>query len=307
MNNPHTNSFKQHPSLFLFLYSWFLSIVHSIIIFLFEVNDNNTHSSVYTVDELFLDDQHLCFIETYDSGAQDADANANVDPEFYNTELYKTALVGSDNELEKKWKRNILYSNTPRGNIVMFYDAYKKGFAYYCDTQSVSANILNALAMKYVMAFRCRDLFMDNHLTPEERDSPLIQLQIDEENKEKEKKKESMNNINPDLLKKAPFAKLKKYNTAPTNANRNGEEKEDKKEKEEPHYTNKFIYLGKVLNFSFIQKAKRTKVSSVASSAAFQGSKFEGMFEQEHQLQKDVMSYKDFKKAMAESNKKKVD
>jgi len=296
----------QHPSLFLFLYSWFLSLLHSIITFLFETNPENS-ASVYTIEEIFLDDQHIRFLDTYDSSAADAVASANVDKEFYDIEVYKNTIADPDNELEKKWKRNILYSNTPRGNIVMYYDAFKKGFAYYCDTQSVSASILNALAMKYVLAFRCRDLFLDNHLTPEERDSPLIQIQIDEENKEKEKKKESINNINPDLLKKAPFAKLKKYNAAPnTNANTNANKGEEK-EKEAPHYTNKFVYLGKVLNFNFTQKAKRKMVSSVASSSVFQGSKFEGLFEQEHQLQKEVMSYKDFKKAMAESNKKKMD
>lgn len=293
---------QQHTSLFLFVYSWFLSILHKIITFLFETNSERA-VSVYTIEGLFLEDQHLRFLETYDSGKNDKDANANVDPEFYDTELYKKTLADADNELEKKWKRNILYSNTPRGNIVMHYDVYKKGFVYYCDTQSVSANILNALAMKYVMAFRCRDLFIDNKLTPDERDSPLIQLQINEENAEKEKKKENVSAINPDLLKNAPFAKLKKYNTNPTTNANKSENKNSEKEKEKPHHTNKFIYLGKILNFSFIQKVPRKKISSVASSAVFQGSKYDAIFGQEHELQKDVMSYKDFKKAM-ESKKK---
>lgn len=270
--------------------------------FFFEFNEKDLATSVYTVEEMFLDDQHERFLNTYDSGAQDRCANVNTDPEFYDTELYKKALTDPENHLEKKWSRNILYSNSPRGNIVMFYDAYKKGFAYYCDTQSVSTNILNALAMKYVMVFRCRDLFMDNKLTPEECDSPLISLQIEEEKVEKEKKKESLNNINPDLLKKAPFAKLKKYQNASSSMN---DKNEKEKEKEEPHYTNKFIYLGKIVNFCFIQKTQRKKVTSIASSVVFQGSKFEGLFNQEHQLQKDVMSYKEFKKAM--ESKKKLD
>ncbi len=288
---------NSHPSILLFLYSWFLSLLHSIITFLFETHTEDS-VSVYTIDEIFLDEQYSRFLETYDSGVQDEDASKNVDAEFYDSNLYKTTLTNSDNELEKKWKRNILYSNTPRGNVIMFYDAYKKGFAYYCDTQSVSANILNALAMKYVMAFRCRDLFMDNHYTPDERDSPLIALQIAEEKEEKKKKTENNNGIRPDLLKGAPFAKLKKYNVNTTTAN--GETKE----KEPPHYTNKFINLGKILNFSFIQKTKRKNVSSVASSSVFQGSKYADIFEQEHELQKEVISYKDFKKAMDAKKKK---
>jgi len=270
-------------------------------------DDNNykyVQKSVFSEDEWFFEEIYEKFLETYDSGEQDQNANINMDKEFYDNGLYKKTISVSDNDFEKKWKRNILYVNTPRGNIVMMYDAYKKGFAYYCDTQSVSSIVLNALAMKYVMVFRCRDLFMDNHLTPEERDSPLIKLQLEEENAEKEKKKQNnTNSIDPNLLKNAPFAKLKKYNTAPSSStqtnNNNATEKETEKEKEknEPHITNKFIYLGKIVNFSFMPKKIKSNRNHIAKSVVFQGSKMESMFEEEHNLQKEVMSYKDYKRA----------
>ena len=77
---------------------------------------------------------------------------------FYNKKEYKQAIKEENNDLEKKWKSNILYKNTPRGNILMYYDAFKLGFVYTCDT-SVSYDILNALAMKYVTEFRCLDFF----------------------------------------------------------------------------------------------------------------------------------------------------
>jgi len=288
-----------------FIYSWILSVLRVIFTVLFD--DNNykyVQKSVFSEDEWFFEEIYEKFLETYDSGEQDQNANINMDKEFYDNGLYKKTISVSDNDFEKKWKRNILYVNTPRGNIVMMYDAYKKGFAYYCDTQSVSSIVLNALAMKYVMVFRCRDLFMDNHLTPEERDSPLIKLQLEEENAEKEKKKQNnTNSIDPNLLKNAPFAKLKKYNTAPSSStqtnNNNATEKETEKEKEknEPHITNKFIYLGKIVNFSFMPKKIKSNRNHIAKSVVFQGSKMESMFEEEHNLQKEVMSYKDYKRA----------
>lgn len=288
-----------------FIYSWILSVLRVIFTVLFDDNnDKYVQKSVYSEDEWFFEEIYEKFLETYDSGEQDQNANINMDKEFYDNGLYKKTISVSDNDFEKKWKRNILYVNTPRGNIVMMYDAYKKGFAYYCDTQSVSSIVLNALAMKYVMVFRCRDLFIDNHLTPEERDSPLIKLQLEEENAEKEKKKQNnTNSIDPNLLKNAPFAKLKKYNTAPSSStqtnNNNATEKETEKEKEknEPHITNKFIYLGKIVNFSFMPKKIKSNRNHIAKSVVFQGSKMESMFEEEHNLQKEVMSYKDYKRA----------
>lgn len=297
---------------FFFIYSWILSVLRVILITLFDVDNNGNgifiQQSVYSEDEWFFEEIYERFLGTYDCGEQDKSANVNMDKEFYDNDLYKKTISVSDNDFEKKWKRNILYVNTPRGNIVMTYDAYKKGFSYYCDTQSVSSNVLNALAMKYVMVFRCRDLFMDNHLTPEERDSPLIKLQLEEENAEKEKKKPSV--IDPNLLKNAPFAKLKKYNIAPSTQNQNqinniiDKENEREKEKKEPHITNKFIYLGKILNFSFMPKRIKGNRNYIAKSIVFQGSKMESIFEEEHNLQKEVMSYKDYKKAYNASKSK---
>ena len=285
--------------------------MRAIFVALFDVDENGRAlpRSIYNEDECFFEDVYERFLETYDSGDQDKNANTNMDKEFYDNELYKKTISVSENDFEKKWKRNILYVNTPRGNVVMTYDAYKKGFAYYCDTQSVSSNVLNALAMKYVIVFRCRDLFMDNHLTPEERDSPLIQLQLDEENAEKEKKKQNISIIDPNLLKNAPFAKLKKYNAPnPNQATgrniNNNNNTNDEKEKQEPHITNKFIYLGKIANFSFMPKKIKSNRNHIAKSVVFQGSKMESMFEEEHNLQKEVLSYKDFKKAYNASKNK---
>ena len=77
------------------------------------------------------------------------DINDNVEKEFYTKETYNNALEQENNILESNWKKRILIENTPRGNVYMYYDAYKLGFSYYSDTSSLSYNLLNAVAMKY--------------------------------------------------------------------------------------------------------------------------------------------------------------
>ena len=211
--------------------------------------------------------------------------NVNMDKEFYNIELYKTAIEKENNEFEKRWMQRILYELTPRGNIIMYYDVYKKGFAYFCDSTGIPYPILNTVAKKYVRTFMCRDLFMDDS---EETPSPLIQLQEIEEKKEKEKKTEKFLGLDKEVSKNAPFAKLKRYNLE----DKSESKKEEKKVLMKNVNINRFIYKGKILNFSILQKMPRKK-----TIIPFTNSKFTEMFEEEHELQKTVMSYADYKRA----------
>ena len=106
------------------------------------------------------------FLKTYESTNT---YNDNIDSCFYEKDQLKEILKPKDNNLEVQWKRRILYETTPRGNIMMYYDPYKLGFVYYCDTNTISYSILNAAAMKYCLAYRCRDFFVDNEITPFEK------------------------------------------------------------------------------------------------------------------------------------------
>lgn len=57
---------------------------------------------------------------------------------------------------ERVWKSRILMKMTDRyGNIIMYYDFFRGGFAYYCDLHSVSYDVLTELAREYVVHFRC--------------------------------------------------------------------------------------------------------------------------------------------------------
>jgi len=204
--------------------------------------------------------------------------NINIEPEFYDKKEYKLLCLDSNNTLEKNWKRRVLFETTPRGNIIMFYDAFKMGFAYYSDSYNLPYRVLNAVAMKYVLTFCCRDFFMDDNVTPKDSPSPLIKIHAEEpEKKSMVKKVANRTNTN----QKTPFAKLKDY--------KNVETKDEDKSKVE-NVTNRFLCLGKTVNYQFIQ----TVPKDVSRINGFKSNLLEHL-SGETTLQQQVMNYKDFK------------
>jgi len=189
--------------------------------------------------------------------------NHNIDPAFRYKKDYQQMLADSNNACEKIWKTRILFENTPRGNIIMYYDVYKLGFVYFSDTQSIPYSILNAVAMKYVRVFHCLDFFMDNN---NDFESPLIQIHLVEE--KKADKKADMKTDNGEKGGKsknfipldAPFAKLKNYSkTAIQKTAYDTTVSENASPEEKPKktiYTNRFICLGKIYNFRLLQPTK---------------------------------------------------
>ena len=148
--------------------------------------------------------------------------SANIDAAFYDKDRY-VAITRDNNHLETQWKARLMYEPTPRGSVIMFYDVFRQGFAYYCDTNCVPYAVLNAAAMKYVGVFFCRDFFFD-----EDGKSPLYPIYYPED------KKEVRTTANS-----AQFAKMRNY----------------KLEKDQiAQIKNKFIYLGKFSNLGIIQK-----------------------------------------------------
>jgi hypothetical protein len=204
---------------------------------------------------------------TYNS---DVNMSTNINPNIYDRKRFGEILKNESNELERLWKSRILHESTPRGPVIMYYDIYKQGFAYYSDQNGIPYSILNAVAMKYVITFLCRDLFFDEITITTEKLSPLVKIFNEEEKKVK---------AIPDK-EGQPFAKLRNYkNTA--NAVQQLDKGKDKeadanKEKERPKLKNKFISLGKIYNFSVLQKVPKNKPNIPT--------RFDGM-----------LSYKDYK------------
>jgi len=205
-----------------------------------------------------------------------------MNPILYDKKELAKIFLDKENEIEKIWKTRILFETTPRGNIVMLYDPYKMGFSYYSDAYSLPYSLLNAVAMKYVIVFSCRDFFMDDQITPEEHPSPLIE----DETKMKDEKKEKHNDFLKGL-ENAPFAKLKTYKKE---VKTETEMTEKIKAKNKEYNRNKFICLGKMMNFKFIQKPDKKSPLNGFSSKLLDN------LSGETALQKQVLSYKDFKK-----------
>jgi len=211
------------------------------------------------------------------------DFNTNIEQEFYNKDKYKKIIMNPLNILETNWKKRILFENTPRGNIIMYYDAYKQGFAYYSDSYNLPYGVLNSVAMKYVMMYYCRDFFMDDGVTPLDKASPLIKIHMDEPEKQNDVKKNNMkktlNNIN---------TLSQKFSTQKNDNNLNKKKAESTIEPSITN-TNRFIYLGKIINFKFLQS--ESKINTLNGF----GSKLLDNLSGETKLQKKVMDYKEYK------------
>jgi len=185
--------------------------------------------------------EHL-FSESYESNV---DFNENIQKEFYIKEEYDKLIVQPNNLLESSWKRRILMEPTPFGNIIMFYNSYKQGFSYYCD-ENVPYVFLNAVAMKYVLKYFCRDFFIDNSIVPKNTCSPFLHIH------EIEKKKETSKTID---VTKGPFAKLKTYKPDSKVTFQSTEP-----EKKPNFIKNKFIGCGKIYQFSPLQSVPKKVV-----------------------------------------------
>jgi hypothetical protein len=261
-----------------FLYAHILKIFYSIFY--------KHHLNELKVDKpnpVYGSEQKKRFSQSFNEALK-IDNNSNIDIEFYNKAALKTLLVEDNNELEKKWKSRILFENTPRGNVIMYYDAFKLGFAYYCD-QHVPYDVLNTVAMKYVLTYQCRDFFIDEIERPENSPSKIVGLLADDPKKEENKK--SANEFKA-KFNEGPFAKLKSYNTSSgkVESNKKTESLKDK-------LRNCFVNRGKIANFSFLQK-------SVKKPVGFKTDMVKSLFANSD-VQQEVFSYRDYKAALAKS------
>jgi len=271
-----------------------------------KTNANTTNNNIIkTPTDMYTEKHLVAFMNSFEVDNIDKNNeknwNLNINPVFYSKEKYVELLKHEDNELEIEWKKRILIEYTPRGNVFMFYDPYKLGFSYYCD-QYVPHNILNAVAMKYVLKFQCRDFFMDEYVVPESSASPLLKLVI-EEKKVKENQDKLDSNIK-NRLRNAPFAKFKNYNRALSTISEEPKKEgssnvlspPEKPEKQKER--NKFINLGKTSNFSILQPVMKKKRGGAggaggAGSTLFKSMLVSSLFDNSS-VQKEVFSYRDF-------------
>lgn len=283
---------KQQTSLLFFS---FVSIGYPISKFIF----TRVHTYLFPPEkpkndiERYIEQQLEKFTHFLDKRPSKEERNVNITEEFYNKKKLSMALEDPNNQLEKSWKTRMLFENTPRGNIVMYYEPYKMGFAYYSDNTGIPYNMLNAIAMKYVRMFRCHDFFFDNQHIKQE--SPLIKIHSEEDKKElsEEKKKES--DEFKAKMKDAPFLKRKKTEQKKEDKEKNAEKQKKKEEEKEegPVYHNCFVHMGKMYNLSFLNVPVKIKQNRVSFSSGLLDA-----LDQETNLQKQVMSWKDYKNGL---------
>jgi len=226
------------------------------------------------------------FLKTYESTNKYSE---NIDASFYEKDRLKQLLIDANNPLELEWKRRILYETTPRGNIMMYYDPYKLGLVYYSDTNIMNVSLLNAAAMKYCISYRCRDFFVDNGVTPENRHSALIPIHFIEPPAQPKATDKSATNLD-----NSAFAKFKNYSKQTEKAdpnNKNGPNISPTVHPPKDACKNRFIYMGKMNNMKLLQPIK--KYTNTING--FKSQHLDNL-KGETQLQERVLSYKDFKR-----------
>ena len=143
---------------------------------------NTSSIKIKSPVDMYIENHTSRFLKTYESTDT---YNENIDNCFYTKDALTEMLVEANNRLELEWKRRLLYECTPRGNLIMYYDPYKLGFVYYSDTNVFSVALLNMVAMKYCLTYRCRDFFVDNGITTDDKHSPLIPIHYIEQPKKR--------------------------------------------------------------------------------------------------------------------------
>jgi hypothetical protein len=300
---------KQIRYFFINWVTYFINMFHKLTSFFTERKPKESKEVKKTETELFIEKRQKMLLKTFEDTNKDLlQWNLNINSGFYSKSQYQEMIKDAQNTLEQQWKTRLLIETTPRGVVIMYYDPFKLGFSYYSD-QTIPYNILNAIAMKYVIHFRCRDFFMDEHILPENTPLPLLKLLLEDktandksENSEKSKDDENIKQ----RLRNAPFAKFKNYNKNSSkvqeNQNNKGEKKDEKdttekKEPEKPKEQNRFISLGKTHNFKILQNVPKKKKAMAAFTSALASSLFENS-----SVQKEVFNYRDFKKMGATSS-----
>lgn len=149
-------------------------------------------------------------------------------------------------------QHSFVMEKTPQGNVLMLYDAERSSFQYYADA-TIPYRYLEVVARKYVKSFQCRPLYVD-------MEEELHLVETKDKNKEQEAKQSHLAQE-----KKSVFAKFKQYNTegrsvrsmAPPPKNNIPKSTKEAEKILLKDRANRYTYVGKMANFSFLQKVER--------------------------------------------------
>lgn len=242
------NYYKTSLKYLFFLYVYVIRLLY----FLGFYKTSEKKKSVLDEEEVFWTNKKKWFVEKVNQlMVKGKNPNENIDSIFYSKKDYDD-YMGSINEdkteLEKKWETKKMFIHSPRGNICMYYDAYKMGFAYYCDQSNLGMKTLDACAMQYVIYNLCLDFHMNEETGWNFEKNELVKLHYDDA-------------INDNKITKTtktkPNIKFKEATTiAKTKLKKNSE-----KQLEKPKMNNKYIHNGKMKDMAWLQPPKKKKTS----------------------------------------------
>jgi len=266
--------------MFLYFYQYAKYWLYMTYFFFYSLLFDIEAPSVVDPPEKILYDRELERFRLYEKNEniELCERNRSIEAFYYDKVQYKKVFEDPKNEHEVNWRRKILYMTTPLGNIAMFFDPFKLGFSYYADQSYIKYDILNAMAMKYVIMFRCWDFFMDELVVREPR-SPLIKVHLVEEVKP--------NPYIPKKIENSPFAKFKKNEIMLSTILKNKTSLKSVVEKDKNR--NKFLYLGKIQNMNFIQPLpKIRRILPIFKSNLLE------CVEKNAAIQSECLSYKEY-------------
>lgn len=144
-----------------------------------------------------------------------------------------------------------LRETTPRGEIVMYYDAETKSFHYYSNSKNIPYSTLDAVSRKYVCLHKDPSIYID--IRDEVEKGREKCLKQDKDNNSKlERNKNKIGNEFLSSAKKSLFAAFKNYKTGrnvPKSLHKNDEKKEMTVVMKDN--VNKFVYKGTLDQYNF--------------------------------------------------------
>lgn len=251
--------------------------------------------------ERYIEKRNTEYLTMFDDDPKGEYYNTSIDPVFYLRTELKELLADTDSYIEKEWRTRVLIENTPYGMVIMYYDVYKAGFAYYSNQTGIPYDIMNAVVMKYVRMFRCRDFFIDEAVNPDGYVSPFLRILKMDDAEEKRKKRDAAATLNRGTKigvgGDMPFVRFKGY------SEKTAKEKEKENEKcvsfineckestnlkivANPNggniYKNKIIFLGKTANYNFLIPVNGKRINergvSIKPKGCFSNDLFNKLF-----------------------------
>jgi len=188
------------------------------------------------------------------------------DEEIYINKYYDkfNSLMSHDIEEDrvKDLKKSVLFEDTPRGRVILYYDFEKESFVYYCDTKDIPYSFLETATRKYVTINNCKKIMVDMKEELKMAEDKLAQEKIASANSVKNDTNKGKNNM---------FATFKSYN-------RKGSGGSNSNTLNKKFIlcgnANRYSYLGKISDYSFLDK---TGYNSLQTEEAMDYASFKKM------------------------------